>query len=176
MAFEDLEREEEDFEVMDTCGDEEPEVDFEAMDEEDHEGRAELLDEENFIRQCEQEDRAARRRLTDHKLNGLNDVIEVLALDAPGSGGASHEYVMSINGKHTRISFQNGPVLEAGFNGLSNEALLTIVIDRMRGFAEGPFRCRENSIALTHLEDAIMWLQKRTRDRLARDVEGTHQQ
>ena len=59
-----------------------------------------------------------------------------------------------------------------GVNGLSNEALLAILIDRMHGFCEGPFPCRENSIARTHLEEAMMWLQKRTRDRVQRGVEG----
>lgn len=38
----------------------------------------------------------------------------------------------------------------------------------------GKYACRENALALTALEEALMWLQKRTRDRLARGVEGTH--
>lgn len=124
------------------------------------------------------------RTLNDHKVNGLNEALIIEVLDGPGDGNASHEYVVSLcpglkEGvmQPTRswpISFQKGPIQEAGHNGISNEALLTIVIDRMRGFQSGQFACRENAIALTHLEDALMWLQKRTRDRLARGVEGTH--
>jgi hypothetical protein len=38
----------------------------------------------------------------------------------------------------------------------------------------GKFSCRENAIALTKLEEALMWLEKRTADREAREVEGTH--
>jgi hypothetical protein len=34
------------------------------------------------------------------------------------------------------------------------------------------FRCRENSLAITKLEEALMWLEKRTADREARKVEG----
>jgi hypothetical protein len=34
------------------------------------------------------------------------------------------------------------------------------------------FSCRENAIALTKIQEAMMWLQKRTRDRVARGVEG----
>lgn len=121
------------------------------------------------------------RRITDHKLNGLNDAIEIKATDQPGSGGANHHY--SIVGRNVdgtvfvadHIRFQEGPIQEAGFNGLSNEALLAVVIDRMRGFQGGQYACRENALALTNLEQALMWLQKRTRDRLARGVEGTHQ-
>jgi hypothetical protein len=42
------------------------------------------------------------------------------------------------------------------------------------GFQSGEYACRENAIALTHIQDAMMWLQKRTRDRMARGVEGTN--
>ena len=74
-----------------------------------------------------------------------------------------------------RISFQNGPIQEAGVNGISGEALLAVVIDRLRCFQKGPFNSEDNAIALTHLEGALSQLQKRTRDRLARGVEGTSQ-
>jgi hypothetical protein len=119
------------------------------------------------------------RKLTDHKLNGLNDALEITVLDEPGQGGACHLYEIdriggapTSGGGKTLIQFQKGPILEAGVNGISGEALLAIQIDRLRSFQAGPFACRENAIALTHLEDALMWLQKRTRDRLARGVEG----
>lgn len=136
------------------------------------------------------------RKLTDHKLTGLNEAIDIFAADLPGPGGANHEYSITIP-KRTegedektdcRIKFQNGPIKEAGVNGISNESLLAILIDRMRGFqyqrtiegefredVAGPYACRDNAIALMHLEDAMMRLQKRTRDRLARGVEGTSQ-
>ena len=32
------------------------------------------------------------RTLTDHKLNGLNDALQILVTDEPGQGGACHEY------------------------------------------------------------------------------------
>lgn len=120
------------------------------------------------------------REITDHKLNGLNDAISILVMDEPGSGGANHRYLISFENaekemQNTHIEFQNG-ILEAGFNGLSNEALLAVVIDRMRGFQSGPFKSRENACALTHFEEGLFWLQKRTRDRMARGVEGTHVQ
>lgn len=123
------------------------------------------------------------RVITDHKLNGLNDALSITVLDEPGQGGACHEYAISYGDiadstghsqRTTRISFQNGPILEAGVNGISGEALLAIVIDRLRSFQSGPFACRENAIALTNLEESLMWLQERTRDRLARGVEGTN--
>jgi hypothetical protein len=128
------------------------------------------------------------RTLTDHKLNGLNEAITIDVLDEPGQGGACHEYAMSLNPiaeaapnligeekRLQRVSFQNGPIKESGVNGVSQEALVAILIDRLRSFQAGPYACRENAIALTHFEEALMWLQKRTRDRLARGVEGTNQ-
>ena len=127
---------------------------------------------------------ANMRTITDHKLNGLNDALKINVIDEPGQGGACHEYDIFIdesletrqNDKtvHVRISFQNGPIKEAGVNGISGEALLAIVIDRLRCFQAGEFKCRENAVALTKLEESLMWLQKRTRDRLARGVEGTN--
>jgi hypothetical protein len=118
------------------------------------------------------------RKLTTHKVNGLNDSIDITAMDGPGPGGASHEYNITMNhGNGTahgaEIRFQKGPMSEAGVDGVSNEALLAIVIDRLQGFQSGDFKCRENAIALTKLEDAMHWLQHRTLARVARGVEGT---
>ena len=119
------------------------------------------------------------RTVIDHKLNGLNDALEITVLDEPGQGGACHEYAIDFatNGQlqSCRISFQNGPIQEAGVNGVSGESLMAIQIDRLRSFQAGPYACRENTLALTALEESLMWLQKRTRDRLARGVEGTNQ-
>lgn len=122
------------------------------------------------------------RTLTDHKLTGLNDALDILVLDNPGQGNACHNYRIiapdpNKPGTSTflDIEFQNGPINEYGVNGISGEALLTIQIDRLRCFQAGPYACRENALALTALEESLMWLQKRTRDRLARGVEGTSQ-
>lgn len=56
-------------------------------------------------------------------------------------------------------------------DGTTNEELLEILIDRL-SFLNGKFPCRENSCAITHLEEALMWLEKRTKDREKRAVEG----
>lgn len=118
------------------------------------------------------------RELTDHKVNELNEALKIEVLDELGLGGACHSYCIATNAPEpheTFIHFQNGPLLEVGVNGISQEALLAIVIDRLRGFQGGQFSTKENSMALTKCEEALMWLQKRTRDRIARGVEGTNQ-
>lgn len=72
------------------------------------------------------------------------------------------------------VSFQNGPIKEAGVNGVMDENLLAIVADRLKHFQCSEFATRENSMALQHIEEALMWLRKRTDDRDLRGVEGTH--
>lgn len=116
------------------------------------------------------------RELVNHKVNGLNELLQVQVLDEPGQGNACHEYVIinTQNNDQTIISFQNGPIKEVGANGISQEALLAIVEDRLLGFQSGPYACRENAVALTKIQEAMMWLQKRTMDRMKRGVEGTH--
>lgn len=119
------------------------------------------------------------RTLTDHKTNETNEALVISVLDEPGAGGACHKYsIRWANDRdqtepHCFIGFQNGPIKEVGTNGVTQEALLAIVIDRLRSFQAGHYSSRENAVALTNCEQALMWLQKRTRDRVARGVEGT---
>jgi|SRR6185503_1266182 len=116
------------------------------------------------------------RELNDHIVSGDQAVqLKIHVLDEPGAGGANHWYEIADNrGTMAKIVFQNGPIKEAGVNGITQEALLAIVIDRLRSFQAGEFSCRENAIALTHCEDALSWLQKRTIARIKRGVEGTN--
>jgi len=128
------------------------------------------------------------REVTDHKINPANDTIVIEVVDEPGSGGANHAYcisgfdlgrnpgvgpgfedVVGIN-----IYFQNGPIPEAGVNGVTQEVLLAIVIDRLRSFQKGPYACRENELALQRAEESLHWLQQRTIARMRRGVEGQH--
>jgi hypothetical protein len=74
----------------------------------------------------------------------------------------------------TRIDFQEGPIKEVGVNGVTNEDLLAMVLTRLEHFQESDFRCRENAIAITKIEESLLWLKKRTLDRETRNVEGTH--
>ncbi len=100
-------------------------------------------------------------------------------MDEPGQGGANHHYDIESDGSLTvlaAIRFQNGPIKEFGINGITQEALLAIVIDRLRSFQAGPYACEDNQRALEHAHQALKFLQKRTLARIARGVEGTNQQ
>jgi hypothetical protein len=111
----------------------------------------------------------------------------VFATDTPDDthGGACHEYQVVISTELkpgsplpepvAEIAFQRGPVNECGINGCHNEDLISIVVDRLQAFQAGKFSCRENALALTKLEEALHWLNHRTKDRAARGVEGTSQ-
>ena len=118
------------------------------------------------------------REITSHKVNPANDVLVVKALDGPGPGGASHHYQIDVPTQTPPISinFQNGPIAEAGVNGITHEALLAILIDRMEGFQSGPFANDYNAAALAHLQSAAGCLHDRTRERMSRGVEGTNKQ
>ena len=59
--------------------------------------------------------------------------------------------------------------------GVTNEALLAIVIDRLEAFQDGPYACAENEKALVGLRDALQALHDRTLNRTARQVEGKQQ-
>ena len=116
------------------------------------------------------------RTLEDHKVNPANDTLIIAVVDEPGHGGANHQYVIESGDfpNMLRIEFQNGPINKVGVNGVTHEALLAILCDRMRGFQAGPYACADNGEALEHMEKAQIALQRRTRERMARDVEGTH--
>lgn len=124
----------------------------------------------------------------------------------PGGAHTQYVFLLRPNPQHpaTRalfIDFQtkaiNGP---DDFDGFTNEAFLAMLIDRIKGFQGMPpvhpmppgtppgiegarlapnrpqFQCRENAIALTHLEEALHWLQHRSRDRERRGVDGKRAQ
>jgi hypothetical protein len=131
------------------------------------------------------------RTITDHQVNPANDTLTITVEDAPGSGGASHLYMIrgfdtksnpscpfvARHGQpatHATVLFQNGPIAENGVNGVTHEALLAIVADRLRSFQAGPYHSEDNAVALAHINAAQAALQKRTRERMARGVEGTH--
>ena len=125
------------------------------------------------------------REITSHQVNDCKDGISIHVMDEPGVGGAGGEYLVKIHPSESgppgnderefRISFQNGPIQEVGTNGLTQEVLMAICIDRLQSFQRGPYSCRENALALTKLEEAQHWLHSRTKARRKRGVEGTYE-
>ena len=107
---------------------------------------------------------------------------KVYAVDEKGNGGANHQYNivgLPIDGNDMGIfqeviHFQNGArKLPDSVYGVLDTDLLEIVRDRLKGFQSGEFSCRENACALTHIEEALMWLNRRVEDRIERNVLGS---
>lgn len=124
------------------------------------------------------------RLLSSHIVDGdaCKHQVKIIVSDEPGAGGANHKYAICwpspVEGgpdDACYVNFQNGPIKEFGVNGVTQEALLAIVIDRLISFQAGPFACYDNEVALSNCQFALERLQQRTKARIARGVEGTHQ-
>jgi hypothetical protein len=115
------------------------------------------------------------RTIHTHEVTAADKKLGIRVADEPGAGGANHHYLLDLPYNNTtEVFFQNGPIENGEPNGITQEVLLAVVIDRLQCFQRGQFACRENAIALTHIETGLLWLQQRTRDRIARQVEGTN--
>lgn len=110
-------------------------------------------------------------------MNAIKDCLVGNFEDANGNPAGGE-----VKGTGLNISWQNGPLgrdaerIEP--NGAFVETVISAALQRIQWYqtaSGGKFNCRENAIAITKLEEALLWLDKRTRDREARQVEGTHQ-
>lgn len=124
---------------------------------------------------------------TIQKRENLNDVY----VGERGIGGAAHVYTIVKSGSAVIdersgdplaspsdillfLRFQEGPRKDpAALHGITDQDLLEVVRDRLRGFQSGDMRTRETACALTHIEEALLWLNKRIEDRIERNVLGT---
>lgn len=112
-----------------------------------------------------------------------NNGVEVEALTEVGGGlsiGGQQTEVRNVDGhyysvltgkEYQMIKFQLGPVPANGVNGLTNEALLAILIHRTK-FLDAKFGCDENKRAIQRMEEALVNLEVRTARRMVRGVEG----
>ena len=112
---------------------------------------------------------------TIQKRNNLN-VVE--RMGSIGPGGAYHNYDIRTPDEEsqriTTITFQYGPRKDPlSTRGVLDVDLLEIVRDRLTCFQQGEFATRENEMALTHIEEALLWMNKRVEDRAERGVLGT---
>lgn len=122
------------------------------------------------------------RTITTHHTNDANRAIKIEADERDElNGNASHAYDFRWKNEagdhefHQWVIFQRGPIKVSGVNGITNEALLAIVIDRLEGFQSSKFACAENGLALLACLEALAKLEARTKKREERGVEGTHE-
>ena len=93
-------------------------------------------------------------------------------------GDGLHQYIelkntQDIKGVTPIVSFtiQSDPISEVGVNGLQAVDMIRYVKCLFQSLNEA-IPCRENSLTITKLEEAILWQNERTRYRTLRGVEG----
>lgn len=96
--------------------------------------------------------------------------------DTPSHGNGRHNYFIR-HGKTgellAEIHFQDGGRNTEGVkDGVLDQDLLEIVRHRLQNFQQGEFPSREGALAITHIEEALLWLNKRKEDRKYRGVLG----
>ncbi len=78
-----------------------------------------------------------------------------------------------VYGEKSTVEFtiQSGPVKEFGANGCQIDDVISWAKDKIEEFHKN-FPCQENHMAITKLDEALLWLIKRKIDREKRAVEG----
>lgn len=78
-----------------------------------------------------------------------------------------------VHGETSSVKFtiQSGPIKEFGVNGCQVDDVIVWAKEKIEGFNKA-FPCRENSVIITKLDEALLWSMKRKLDREKRPVEG----
>ena len=112
------------------------------------------------------------KEITAHLDGGIMNPLISIQGSEEGAGGACTQYLVRTEESIlASLKFQAGDPAE-GINGLSNEALLAVVADRLEGFSSGPFADNFTPRALRYTQNALKVLRDRTADRQGRGVEG----
>lgn len=107
-------------------------------------------------------------------LETLKDIKEINGFAVTrGVSNFSKDRPIFIHDDTNQIAFQmqNQPIKECGLNGCQVDELIETAKLILLGL-NAKFPCRENSCAITHLDEALHWLTHRRNDREKRGVEG----
>ena len=74
-----------------------------------------------------------------------------------------------------QAKIQQGPIKEVGVNGVQVDDVIEWCKDMITKF-NSQASCRENAMVITKLDEALHWLDHRTKDREGREVEGTYEE
>lgn len=84
-----------------------------------------------------------------------------------------------VKGTGLEIQWQKGPLgrgeARQAANGAFTEGVLSAALSRLEYYQTTRFKCRENALAITKIEEALHWLESRTKRRESAGVEGTHE-
>lgn len=117
------------------------------------------------------------RPIVEHHDSAINNTIGLYA-SMPGPGGApeTYRYYLKTSTPKEGDTFHQLDFARVGQSGVTNELLLAIVRDRLKGFQDGPFACSENAQALSFVNGALALLKERTKRRLLQGTEGKMQE
>lgn len=73
------------------------------------------------------------------------------------------------------FTIQNGPIKKVGVNGCQVDDMIVVAKTIIEGLNQKS-PCRENAVAIIKLDEALMWLEARKKDRIERGVEGLNEQ
>jgi hypothetical protein len=120
-----------------------------------------------------------RREIHCHDFVGQPIVFRVLAVDGVQEDGVNHQYrierddgsqvgFINFNREIAEDFDENGIGDTNGYdaNGISDEVLLAVLIDRLQSFQNGEFACKEYGLALKKVEDALDILNKRSQKKI----------
>lgn len=80
---------------------------------------------------------------------------------------------MDYTSRFYHIKFQEGPLKSTKENGCQIEDILSEVLIPHLEKLNKDLPCRENALAITKLEEALLWLNRRTQLRMKSKVDGT---
>ena len=109
-----------------------------------------------------------------HDAHGLNGRL-IVECDARNAEGVSPDYKVKLDGALVgHVTFQNGPCdAKSSTPGMSDEAFVTIAIDRFQGHLNGPHAGDETREVFELLCRALGVMKKGANDRAAAGVLGT---
>lgn len=102
--------------------------------------------------------------------NGVR-VISNAVTDDNGNEIAGQSYVIEYGSNHIDVPFQVGNSTMVGVTGITNEALLAMMIHRTE-LLNSNVSCPENQRAISYMKSALLEFNARTISRMVRGVEG----
>lgn len=103
------------------------------------------------------------------EINGFKilnmDLLSREPKDLFNESGDPNYFVYAWHKEHSlTFVMQSGPIKEVGVNGCQVDTLIHAAKIIIEGLNK-KFPCRENSLVITRLEEALFWLDKRKQDR-----------
>lgn len=106
----------------------------------------------------------------------MNDIKNCQVFNkSDGNGNPTGGHVIGVG---LNIEWQDGPLGRDADrktpNGAFVETVISSALQRIKFYQASKFACEENARAAAHLQEALFWLELRTKDREERSVEGLH--